>query len=83
MKHRTVPGLRSGRKLLLASAGWAALGGAFLVRARSQSGDGSGASFEVVSIKPHRCAEQRVQTIHRRPTRRHQHHSQDVDRLCL
>ena len=62
MKKRAVPGLRLARKLSLASAAVATLGGLFLTgvlsvrssRAESQSGSGSAQSFEVVSIKPNR-----------------------------
>jgi bla regulator protein blaR1 len=58
-KHRAVPGLR---KLLVAAAAVAALGGPFLIggfsvrsgRAQSTSGGGNAQSFEVASIKPNR-----------------------------
>jgi bla regulator protein blaR1 len=62
VKYRAVSGLRLGRKLLLAVASVAALGGPLLTgvlsvrssRAQSQSGGGSAQSFEVASIKPNR-----------------------------
>src|ERR1700744_2397793 len=54
MKSCAVRGSHLGRRLSLASAALAALGGLFLAGAQLQSGGGKAPSFEVASIKVNR-----------------------------